>query len=72
MQESDRAIALSANFADAHLNRGNAFNSLKRFDEAYAAYDQALAINPNLAEAWLGRGNTLSGLKRWDSIRGLR
>ena len=30
---------------------------LKRYDEAFAAYDKALTLKPDLAEAWLGRGN---------------
>ena len=33
------------------------FSRLKRYDEAFAAYDKALALKPDLAEAWLGRGN---------------
>ena len=43
--------------AEAWLGRGNVFSELKRYDEAFAAYDKALALKPDLAEAWLGRGN---------------
>ena len=39
---------------------------LKRYDEAFAAYDKALALKPDLAEAWLGRGNVFTELKRYD------
>ena len=39
---------------------------LKRYDEAFAAYDKALALKPDLAEAWLGRGNVFYDLKRYD------
>ena len=36
---------------------------LKRYDEAFAAYDKALALKPDLAEAWLGRGNLFDKCK---------
>ena len=39
---------------------------LKRYDEAFAAYDRALSIKSDLAEAWLGRGNVCCDLKRYD------
>ena len=42
------------------------FHELKRYDEAFAAYDKALALKPDLAEAWLGRGNVFTELKRYD------
>ena len=42
------------------------FRRLKRYDEAFAAYDKALALKPDLAEAWLGRGNVFVDLKRYD------
>src|SRR5262249_55517404 len=48
------------------LGRGNVFLDLKRYDEAFAAYDKALSIKPDLAEAWLGRGNVFLDLKRYD------
>ena len=51
---------------EALVGCGSAFNDLKRYDEALAAYDKALALKPGLAEAWLGRGNVLNELKRCD------
>jgi predicted O-linked N-acetylglucosamine transferase (SPINDLY family) len=42
------------------------FFDLKRYDEAFAAYDKALGLKPDLAEAWLGRGNVFCDLKRYD------
>ena len=51
---------------DAWLGRGNVFCELKRYDEAFAAYDRALALKPDLANAWLGRGNVFCELKRYD------
>ena len=50
----------------AWLGRGNIFFDLKRYNEAFAAYDKALALKPDLAEAWLGRGNVFFDLKRYD------
>ena len=61
-----RALALKPDLDDAWLGRGNVFTELKRYDEAFAAYDKALALKPDLAEAWLGRGNVFSELKRYD------
>ena len=52
--------------AEAFLGRGNVFFALRRYDEAFAAYDKALSLKPDLAEAFLGRGNVFSELKRYD------
>ncbi len=38
-------------FADAHFNLGNALGSMKRFDEAAAAFQQALAADPGYSAA---------------------
>ena len=56
----------SLTLADAWLGRGNVFYALKRYEEAFAAYDKALALKPDLAEAWLGHGNVLTALKRYE------
>src|SRR5262249_50453294 len=53
-------------FAQGWLGRGNASLELKRFDEAFAAYDKALALKPDFADAWLGRGSTFIELMRFD------
>ena len=44
----------------AWLGRGNVFYKLKRYDEAFAAYDRALALKPDFENAWLGRGNVFA------------
>src|SRR5262249_37699091 len=41
-------------------------SDLKRYDDAFAAYDKALSVKPDLAGAWLGRGNVFYDLKRYD------
>ena len=49
-----RPWALKPDLVEAWIGRGNVFKDLKRYDEAFAAYDKALAIKPDLAErmAW--------------------
>jgi tetratricopeptide (TPR) repeat protein len=44
--------------AEAWLGRGNVFKDLKRYDDAFTAYDKAIALNPNLAEAHCNAGLT--------------
>ena len=39
---------------------------LKRYDEAFAAYDKGLSFESDLAEALAGRGNVSTDLKRFD------
>jgi tetratricopeptide (TPR) repeat protein len=41
------ALETNPNHADAHGNRGNALQELKRIDEALASYDRALALKPD-------------------------
>src|SRR6516225_11874504 len=53
-------------FAEAHANRGNALQELKRFDEAVASYDRALTQHADLAEAHSNRGNALTELARFE------
>ena len=62
----DRALALRPDYAEAHLNRGNALNGLGRFDKALASYDRALAVRPDYAEAFANRGLTLHELQRYE------
>ena len=52
-------LALKPDLAEAWLGRGNVFADLKRYDDAFAAYDKALALKPDLAEAWGGLGDAL-------------
>jgi predicted O-linked N-acetylglucosamine transferase (SPINDLY family) len=41
------------------------FTELRRYEEAFAAYDRALALKPDFAEAWLSRGNVFFDLKQY-------
>ena len=56
----------SRTWRDAWLGRGNVYTELRRYNEAFAAYDKALALQPDLASAWLGRGNVYTELRRYD------
>ena len=64
----ERAIALKADYADAHSNRANVLKALRRYDEALVGYDRALALRPDYAEAHSNRGDALYQLKR-DAMR---
>jgi len=41
---------------EAHNNRGNVLNDLKRYDEALVNFDRAIALNPNYAQANVNMG----------------
>ena len=51
---------------EAHNNRGNTLQRLKRNEEALASFDRALALEPRYVEAHNNRGNALQGLKRYE------
>jgi tetratricopeptide (TPR) repeat protein len=60
----DQAIALDANFADAHGNRANILVDAGFPDEALKSFDHALSLNPASAPDWLNRGALLQTLGR--------
>lgn len=45
---------------------GQTHHTMRRYNEAVAAYDRALAIDPENGEAWRYRGLSLSQLSRMD------
>lgn len=53
-----KALARNPRYVEALINRGNALGSLKRFDEADAAFSSALTLDPSSREAHNGRGVT--------------
>lgn len=61
----DWAIALDANFADAHGNRANILVDAGLPDEALKSFDRALALNPASGPDWLNRGALLQELGRY-------
>jgi tetratricopeptide (TPR) repeat protein len=59
--------------ADAWYGLGNAYNNLKRHDDAIEAYRQALHIDPKDADAWTNLGVTYYNLSRHnDAINAYR
>ncbi|MCE9552030.1 MAG: tetratricopeptide repeat protein [Planctomycetes bacterium] len=50
---------------EMHLARGNIHFSLKRYEEAEAAYNQAIQIDPEYANAHVGLGNAYYFLERF-------
>src|SRR6266571_4117586 len=59
----DAALQLDRKYALAHLGRGNALYSLRRYDEALAAYEQA--IRYGLPLAYNGKSLVLLRLRRY-------
>ncbi|WP_439404595.1 tetratricopeptide repeat protein [Bradyrhizobium sp. DASA03076] len=60
-----KAIALSPNFADAHLNRGAILLARKELHGAIAEFDRAIAIAPSSA-AFANRGSAFQQLGQLD------
>jgi tetratricopeptide (TPR) repeat protein len=52
--------------ADAWHYLGRAYDELKRYDEAIAAYRQALRINSEDAVCWFALGSTYADINRYD------
>jgi predicted O-linked N-acetylglucosamine transferase (SPINDLY family) len=61
----DRAIALAADFAQAHGHRADVLSALGRHAEAVDSYDRALALAPDVVEDWFNRGAALVDLGRY-------
>ena len=51
LRQSDYALELEPNLAEAHAARGLALNGAGRLKEAVLSFQQALELNPNLFEA---------------------
>ncbi len=64
----DYALALNADYAEAHANRADALLPQCRYDTALAGYDRALALSPDGPGTWNNRGVALR-LGRLDDAR---
>ncbi len=53
------ALRLQPDFADAHLNLGNALLEQDKIDEAIVHFRQTLTIRPDYADAYIKLGNAL-------------
>lgn len=56
LNELDKALALDANFAEAHDYKAVVYIKLGRFIKALRSVNNALSCNPNFAEAFNHRG----------------
>ena len=66
MEDYNRSIELSPNFAQAFNNRGVIFNDRGYFDRAIQDYDQAIRMNPQYALAIYNRANAYKGKGEFD------
>jgi adenylate cyclase len=62
LANSNKALALDPNLAEAHSSRGLAYFLSGRFDEATTAYERAIRLNPNLFEAHLFYADSCRGM----------
>jgi tetratricopeptide (TPR) repeat protein len=61
--EYEAALRINPNYAEAHVNLGNALSQAPgHLPEAITEYEAALRINPNYAEAHVNLGNALSNI----------
>ena len=56
IRDFDQAIKIKPDFAEALINRGNAFAGKGEFDTAIRDYDQVIKIKPDFANAFCNRG----------------
>ena len=70
--DSDQAIALNPDDADAYTHRGLAYVSKGAFDAAIQDFTKAIALNPEHAGAYTNRGNAYAYKNAfWCGDRGL-
>jgi TolB-like protein len=65
----DRALAIDANLAEAHIAQGLLYEDDYRFEDALLSLEKAVEINPNLAEAWIWRSRILGRFGRVQEAR---
>ena len=61
-----KAVALSPQDAEAHLNLGNTLQELGKLDASVASYQRVIALKPDYAEAHYNLGSTLQRMGRLD------
>src|SRR5258708_59623 len=59
-------LIISLKTKEEWLEEGNAFHSLKTYDEPLHAYRQAIRLDPSDAIAWNNKGLALGKLKRYE------
>lgn len=53
-----KSIKFGPNYAEAYINRGNAYDDKGDYDNAIADYTKAIEINPQYTAAYYNRGNS--------------
>src|SRR5207247_550807 len=61
---NEQAIRLDPGYADAYISKADALHSLRRYEEALAAYEQAIHLDSNYAYAYKSKGDTLNNMER--------
>lgn len=64
---ADEAIAMNPDYAEAHVNRGNALKSLERYDEAVGSYKRAILIDDADADGHFNLGCLLNQLGQYEA-----
>lgn len=55
-EQSERALAIDTNLAEAHASKGLALYTAGRYEEAEASFERAIALKPDLFEAYFFYG----------------
>jgi tetratricopeptide (TPR) repeat protein len=63
----DAAIALKADYADAHLNRALALAELEQYQAALEGNSRVIALEPKYVEAYFNRANIYRQLGQWEA-----
>jgi tetratricopeptide (TPR) repeat protein len=66
VEETNKALAIDPNFADAWHLRGVCFGLINRHDEALQNFSKALEINPEYADCWYNRACCYALQGRYD------
>ena len=70
MKSYERALQLKPDYAEAHMNLGNALQALNRASESVERYEHALRLKPDFADAHMNLGAALQMLGRSeDAVR---
>jgi tetratricopeptide (TPR) repeat protein len=66
LADTNKALALDPNDADAYVDRGNVYKSKHQYDRALRDYDQAIRLDPKSAPAFYDRGSYFLDRRKYD------
>jgi len=64
LEQFEKALTLSPNFVEAHINLGNLLKEKKLYEKSLSHYNMALNINPHLVIGYLNKGNLLKDINK--------